>query len=555
MYIYPTSTIKLLRNVPLDPTYEHTIFFDNLSQQENYFNNYVYRTFDKQTYTRVNKGKLRILGNCTDYYNINYLMFQNERFINNQGQKPTRYPVNDNSGVAYYTNAKWFYAFVTSVEYVNEMTTEISFEIDVLQTWFFDYQLCECFVEREHTATDTLYGNLVEENLDIGDEYTINGSEEFDLSALNVIIFTLPKTSSEYPHGNEFKSIFNIMNPLHLASVDLSVDDLTLIRTALSNYTNDEIALVYECPAQLIPQRGSGSSADWTNVNPAVHTKQLEPPGAFGTYIPKNKKLFTAPYTQLLVSNGAGQTATYKWEDWAKAQDSNKYTFVITGTFTTIPVAICYPTHYKNIAQAHDYGITMSNFPQCCWVNDVFEAWWAQNKNSFVTGVLADIIGSASGMGRAAASGASQTQLEGAATTAALSAGISVAQAVAKVQDIKNAPPQLHGQTQTDSLNAGLRRFKYIFYKQTIKEEYAKIIDEYFTRYGYACKRNKVPNTNVRQRWTYTKTIGCTIKPKDTTHGLPGDDMAKICSIYNNGITFWDSAATIGDYTANNAPA
>ena len=28
---------------------------------------------------------------------------------------------------------KWFYAFITSVEYVNDVTSNISFEIDVMQ--------------------------------------------------------------------------------------------------------------------------------------------------------------------------------------------------------------------------------------------------------------------------------------------------------------------------------------------------------------------------------------------------------------------------------------
>ena len=41
MFIEPNSTIKLLHNVPLDPTYEHTIFFDYVDRQTQWFNNYV----------------------------------------------------------------------------------------------------------------------------------------------------------------------------------------------------------------------------------------------------------------------------------------------------------------------------------------------------------------------------------------------------------------------------------------------------------------------------------------------------------------------------------
>ena len=37
MYIEPNTNIKLLHNVPLDNTYEHTILFSNSNDQANYF--------------------------------------------------------------------------------------------------------------------------------------------------------------------------------------------------------------------------------------------------------------------------------------------------------------------------------------------------------------------------------------------------------------------------------------------------------------------------------------------------------------------------------------
>lgn len=66
-----------------------------------------------QTYQRVNKGTMRVGLSADSCYDCNYLMFQNSGF-----------------------GSKWFYAFITSVEYVNNAVTEITFEIDVMQTWF-----------------------------------------------------------------------------------------------------------------------------------------------------------------------------------------------------------------------------------------------------------------------------------------------------------------------------------------------------------------------------------------------------------------------------------
>ena len=79
---------------------------------------------------------------------------------------------------------------------------------------------------------------------------------------------------------------------------------------------------------------------------------------------------------------------------------------------------------------------------------------------------------------------------------------------------------------------------------------YAAIIDDYFTKYGYATKRVKVPNIHSRPFWNYVETKDCNI---NQLTGLNSQDTAKISSIYDHGITFWHTS-NVGDYTQNNAP-
>ena len=85
----------------------------------------------------------------------------------------------------------------------------------------------------------------------------------------------------------------------------------------------------------------------------------------------------------------------------------------------------------------------------------------------------------------------------------------------------------------------------------SIRARDAEAIDDFFTVYGYTCDKVKVPNVHVRRRFTYTKTQGCRIKP---IAGVAGGYMAEICSVFNDGITFWDKNSTIGDYSGNNSP-
>ena len=133
MAVEPNSTIRLLSGVPLNMGYENTIYFASKSAQANYFIGKTVAVFNENTYQRVSLGTVRVECNVDTVQNCNYMCFINRNY-----------------------GAKWFYAFVTDVRYINDVTTEVDYVIDDLQTYFFDIELKECFVEREHTATDAV---------------------------------------------------------------------------------------------------------------------------------------------------------------------------------------------------------------------------------------------------------------------------------------------------------------------------------------------------------------------------------------------------------------
>ena len=59
----------------------------------------------------------------------------------------------------------------------------------------------------------------------------------------------------------------------------------------------------------------------------------------------------------------------------------------------------------------------------------------------------------------------------------------------------------------------------------------------------------KTPNINSRPHWNYVKTINCVIVGE-----APSDDIATICGIFNNGITFWKNGDEVGNYNLDNSP-
>lgn len=145
MYIAPNSDVYLLEGVPLDPTYEHTVMWADDQAQETWFVTHAAHSFTGVSYARHQQNSIKLEVPIEQVINCNYMAFRNTAFED-----------------------KMFYAFVTNVEYLNNVTCEVFFELDVMQTYLFDAVLEECWVEREHSATDGLGDNLLPEPVDTG---------------------------------------------------------------------------------------------------------------------------------------------------------------------------------------------------------------------------------------------------------------------------------------------------------------------------------------------------------------------------------------------------
>lgn len=159
MNITPETKIRLLENIPFS-NYKHVRLFNSSAEQQQYFNDFVMLESDNYKYQRQNQNTIRIGVQADEILNVNYMMFQNTKYSN-----------------------KWFYAFITSINYVNAGTTEITYEIDVMQTWMFEgaFNLRKVHVEREHQKrfTNNIPEiNTVDEGLDYGTDYERAGQQQ-----------------------------------------------------------------------------------------------------------------------------------------------------------------------------------------------------------------------------------------------------------------------------------------------------------------------------------------------------------------------------------------
>ena len=520
MYIEPNTNIYLLTGVPLDNKYENTIYFDNRNEQTAYFTNKAKYTFTHQSYTRVKRGYLKIAINAENIFDCNYMMFQNASF----------------------GTGKWFYAFIKNVEYINNDTAQIEFELDVMQTWHFNYTLRNSFVDREHSVADTYFYQAVAENLDLGDSYICEQSQQLDLSNMSVgLLVSQYSDQSLKTVGAVYNGVFcrlgfkfgegtqkyDLNNSEAVASLNAEIDKY------VEKGKTDAILQMFQYPSRILTESGGAVVPYTSNFNCTLSKVQT-----VDNYTPRNLKLLNYPYKFLRFSNNMGTQNDLKYENF-KTQDIN---FYLQGVVISRPSVALSPKEYAGQDINYDEGIAINNFPVCGFTNDTYKEWINNNQNAVATSTITSAL---TGVG---AGLLTANPIVGVGTAVASSA-VGVANLVARQQDIRNQPPGAKGQLQADCLLTGTKRFGYSFYRMSIKSQIARVIDDYFDKYGYACHRVKTPNRKVREHWTYTKTIGCNIVGR-----LPADDISKICDIYDKGITFWVNGAVVGDYSQSNKP-
>lgn len=493
-----TSQVILCRSVPLDRGYTHTIFFNSKSDQLGYFISKKFSEIDSMSIIKYDTGEVSLQAAYQYVRQCNYICMRN-------------------IGI----EDKWVYAFVDKVVYINDVTTKVYYTIDVMQTYHFDYSLDMCFVEREHTVTDVIGDNIVEENLDIG-EYVSMGLLYSDaiVPELCIVVATSFSGAGQWAEGGIYNGVYQGVHQyaFNLSDVD-AVNDL--IKVIVSVGKGDGILSIYMMPRIFFSNTGF----------PESYTISKNYSELTRGYIPKNKKLFTYPYNFLLVTNGTGISAEYKYELFTGEECKFEY----FGDASLDPAMILYPISYAGQLKNYDAGITVNGFPQCAFTTDSFRAWLAQNATSL-------------GIQTLSATGAIVTGTMTANPVMVAGGAMGAAQIIGNFAQKSALPPQAKGSSGNGVLDVALQRKGFLLNKMSLRPEKLKIIDDYFTMFGYACKKVKTPNRNVRPKYTYCKTMDCTI-----TGAVPGDHEKIICDVYNKGVTFWKNGDEIGDYSVNNS--
>lgn len=561
--IFPNGTLHLLKGVQLDKSYNHTYRFTNESQQHNFFHNYtkpneiginsklISYTLYNQSYQRHSDGSLRVGIGCDYLLDINYMMFQNNIF-----------------GIG-----KWFYAFVDRVEYINPNCTAIYFTIDVMQTWYFDYEAGECLVEREHVADDTVGKNIVPENFTDLETY-IADKQEIKPEIYNLGDITLRKKSEDdltvtYDdvHVENATSYYHIIvyYTINTGGAYLALRESNEILGC--NYRMFPIVIGYELFSgntveEFIENtiKGGGGVINMVVVPSNMFVGSIEqivvnePDHIFASHLEGhyaiNNKLLTYPYTYIEVWDYNQKSTEYKFENFFSL---NGPRFYYDNTISLPVQHLLRPSKYmdESIDPTNYYSVSSDEFLSLPWNEDSYQNYILQHSNINTAKVLnAGITGFVLGLSTLLrTSNPMYSALAGvlAGNTGMLTSAISI-----KAEDdtAKYNTKDIHNQSKFsgDIINIKNLDIGFCIITRKITGYNAKIIDNYFNLYGYAVNEVKRPQFNSRPYWNYVKTSGAIIHAVNGK-GLSAEDENIISKIYDNGITFWNPSIDIGDYS------
>lgn len=466
-----------------------------------------------------------------------------------------------------YSN-KWFFAWIDDVIYKGNRNTEITFTIDAWSTWFDKWQKKVCFINRQHVNNDTIGLHTIPENIDVG-EVTQEKLTE-DLSYGNEFGYWIAVASNwkikdgstgnellEIDKGTQYSGVTVYDNTVfgtqlfffNITSLSSFTDlVLLLLRTNADGHIEDVQNIFILPDIAISPSKLTEHSASVGEQNFSFYTLSYDlTPEKFNTVInkittfsdfqPKNNKCFVYPYNYLFVSNNQGSNNIYKYEDFntETCVFENQFSIAIGGSGRIVP------KNYKGMTTNDDEALALGKYPTCAWSSDAFTNWLTQNGVNMVVslGLTAGAIA-----GTIATGGATAPILVG----ATMSVAGNIANTIGQFYQASLLPNISGGQATGDVIWA-FDRNKFSFRQMRVKTEYLKIIDDYFTRFGYAIKSLELPNITGRRYWNYVEIGG------NEEIGY-GDVPSKYMEIINNacrrGVTIWHNHANVGNYSLDN---
>lgn len=337
---------------------------------------------------------------------------------------------------------------------------------------------------------------------------------------------------------------------------------------------SDAIVRIILLPDKVIERKKPNTNTNMLYNDNTPLTTTIKGGTTFGGYTPKNKKLYVYPYNYIVIDNNENDSKVYKPQN-------------ITDDILETGLKICYQASFLNgelVAYPVNYvggdvsnGIIKNIGVETAYITSAYKDWLA---NSEIARNMAirqhkinsaiNIVGGSFGKdGSGIETGEYQPTLTGergdwlASSNGKLlkgTGGFVLNAAKSTVKAMVNSYNFISDLTQQkaqmaeipDALKGSLdsnmsfitNRMGFKVMRVRVQTGVAKRIDHYFSVYGYKISDWQVPKLKVRSNWTFIKTAGCAIIPKN----IPSNFEEAINRIFDNGITFWNDKTNFRNY-------
>lgn len=430
-------------------------------------------------------------------------------------------------------NNKWFFAWIDEVTYKSDNCTEIGYTVDEFSTWWDYWTRATCFVEREHPVSDTIGENTNPEPVELGADYVCTNTGIFKLADMNTFnmrwgMLVTGSSDKEQQTYNDVVSYNGVLSGLHPV-MGIPITDTNSIKAAIKPYVDngveDRIVRMFQYPTLL--GDATGAKQPWSSLMSLPANSDVD------GYTPQFNKLLTYPYKFLRLSTSDGDSVDLHFELF------NDGGIVLRGTVFPTSQFKAYPKNYGGVEDDYSNAVFINTDVEVSWLGDSYKQWLANSKVSEALGFAVKTIGA----GVQAVTGAAVGNPL-AVGGAALNIGAAAGQVVNDVSVARNQSSKVHGQSTGNGIAIAEGSWGFTVQVMSIRAEYAKRIDEYFDKYGYATNRLKTPNLDSSSHNFVKISSDSCIGYGD----VPANSMSVINSAFRRGVTLWSSHSGLGNY-------
>lgn len=541
-------------NVPFDTDYNNVMLFTSQDQQVNYFKTNYIKHYSNLNIIRKDTP-FHIADDFGSYDTVNYIMYRNPEL-----------------------NSKWWFAFVTDVQYTASNTTRIVIQTDVWQSYLFNRSLRRSYIERGTVGNDTFgmwtapepigFENSFERSCD---DYIKNHLLWNTTAMLNTTSIPLKynDTTNDWVYGGDTTVLPKLVTGSFLIHLDFmeegghTKDFYSVYAGSAGEHLNDILGITFipdwiDTAVQFV----KGECVVTANKtipffivkeNPIVQqTEQIDIP-TFTTfkngYKPRNNKLYTS----------LGRVYYYRNYQGLSVPILPEYLTNNNGILHTGAVYKATPYDCENISlQILNYGrenAKLYDIPYSLTIPAVFDSNQGLRKSYNVATATGNVIGSVANIGLGVAeAGASVASgyaggLAGGIANA-ISGATSLPANIISAQNSQGDFPISRGGT------CGLFRSDKFFYQGHLVEatptvDELKQLDDFLTVYGYQINQFGDPDNwlHNRKRFDYLKTA-----PQATFAKCSGDakDNEILRAIFSHGVHIWHSMNEFGSLQDDN---